>query len=332
MRRVIFLVLVAACGSTPVAPPVDGGPEVQPVVGPTVLLSDFGLYPYGIAVDDTYVYFTSSVSGTLARFPKNGGDSQILVSNMANPGRLAVDANNVYVVVRGTADAYIDGAILAVAKDGTATTTLASSLHGADGIALDGDELYVACNGATLNGSYAGDGSIGRVKTDGSSAIEVLLTPEAFASGVVVDDTNVYFTDRYSGTVSRCAKQAEGGSYESTRSDLFTGLDEPVGIALAGTTLVFAEYHGGRVLTGGIDGSAFQVLQPSRGLPHDVAYAGNAYWLESLTLEINRQPLDPTARFVTLAKTTSGPSVLAMDDVYVYVTDEHAGTITRAPR
>jgi hypothetical protein len=139
----------------------------------------------------------------------------------------------------------------------------------------------------------------------------------------------VYFTARYAGTVTRCDK----ANCAATRTDLFTTLDEPIGLVVEGSTLIFAEWHGGRVLMGGTDGTGPTTLQPSRGLPHDVAFAaGNAYWLESLTLEINRQPLDPQIRFDTLATTTQGPSCIALDDTYVYVTDEHAGTITKVVR
>ena len=318
--------------------PDAGPPDVVIDTSPILLYSDAGSFPYGIAVDDAWVYFTSSVAWTLSRFPKAGGTPVILASNMTNAGRVALDQSAAYVVVRGTADSYVDGAIERVAKDGSSTQILASNLHGAYGLTLDGDELYVACSGSVINGSYQGDGSIIRVKTDGSSAPEVLLTNEDFPAMVVVDGANVYFTDEYSGTVTRCAK----ASCAATRTDLFTQLDEPNGLALTPTGLVFAEYHGGRVLSGNIDGTGLTTLQPSRGLPHDVAVVagasapdpatGDVYWLESLTLEVNRQVLEATIHFTTLAKTTQNPNVIALDDTFAYVTDEHAGTITRVGR
>jgi hypothetical protein len=307
----------------------------QPPPMEGVLLTDTTLFPYGIAVDDTNVYFTSSANGTLERFAKSAAAPVapvVVAMNLLNAGRVALDATFAYVVVRGTADSFLDGSIVRIAKDGSTTQTLASALHGADGIALDGDEIYIACNGSVVGGSYQGDGSIVRVKADGSSPQEVLLTNEAFSSTVVLDATNVYFTDRYSGTVSRCSK----ASCASTRVDLVTGLDEPIGLAVTGTTLVFAEYHGGRLLTSGIDGSNLKPLNVSRGMPHDVDIAGaNAYWLETLTLEVNVQPVAATTyAFDTLAKTTQDPSVLALDPTApgLYVTDSHAGTITVAPR
>ncbi len=328
----LFFGLVCACGSSGSGPSDagDAGDAGADTAGPTelTLLEASDAYPYGIAVDTDYVYYTASVAGTLSRIPKNGGAPEVLAGGMINPGRIAVDANAIYVVVRGTADAYVDGGILRVAKSDLTPTWLATSLHGAASIALDGDELYFANFGAFTGGSYQGDGTVCRVKADGSTPSETLLTSESYSVGIVVDDAHVYFTDRYVGTVVRCDK----ANCASTRTVLFDSLDEPIGIAITGTTLVFAEWHGGRILTGNTDGTNLATLQGSRGLPHDVLFAHDAYWLETLTREVNRQPLDPTIRFDTLTKTPQDPSCMAADDVYVYVTDEHDGEIIRVPR
>jgi hypothetical protein len=73
--------------------------------------------PYGVAVDDTYIYFTNYTSaGTVQRCPLTGcsGPPETLLSNLSSPGAIAVDARAVYVANYGAVDG--SGSVMEVAK------------------------------------------------------------------------------------------------------------------------------------------------------------------------------------------------------------------------
>ena len=154
-------------------PPPDAGAdalaEAEASIDPTpvLLLADASVFPEGIGVDDSWVYFTSSVAFDVERLPKDGGAPTVLSGGVPNGGRIALDTSNVYVAAHGNAPAYLDGAALRVAKDGSSSQVLASGLRGPAGITLDGTEVYVACSGSWSGGTYDGDGAILRVAADG---------------------------------------------------------------------------------------------------------------------------------------------------------------------
>jgi hypothetical protein len=49
-----------------------------------------------IALDDTYVYWTYSVGGTVMKVPRAGGDISVIASGQAAPRGIAVDATHIY--------------------------------------------------------------------------------------------------------------------------------------------------------------------------------------------------------------------------------------------
>ena len=332
------MALLGACGGAPAAAGDAGAPDAASAseAGPDVVLPPNPIvvvtgasYPYGVGVDDQYVYFTSPTDGTLARAPKLGGAPEVLATGMVSPHRLALDDAFVYVVVTGTPDLYLDGQIVRIPKSGGAVQTLATGLHLASGLALDDGDVYFVASGTVTGGHYEGDGVLARVKKDGSAPFETLLAAEDYPALVTLDAGHVYWTARFSGLVVRCDK----ADCKSTRTPLYGGLDEPVGIAVAGSTLVFAEYHGSRILAGGVDGAGLFTMASSRGMPLDLVTDGTtAYWGEELTRQISFEPIQPYLLWATLATADKDPTCLALDAHAVYVTDEAAGTITRVPR
>lgn len=115
-------------------PLAGGGPEK---------LADATYRPFGLAIDDTHLYFadvdyTSSPSGSIRRVPKSGGAVETLVTGAFGGYALAVDDTNVY---------FTDyepscGAVRSVPKGGGNAMVLASSQDMPLGIAVDDAFVY----------------------------------------------------------------------------------------------------------------------------------------------------------------------------------------------
>ncbi len=109
-----------------------------------------------------------------------GGGATTLSTALADPAGIALDADYVYVAVRG------EGRIVRAKKDGsTGFTDVATGLLAPNRMAINGGTLFVTekDRGRVVAVKIA-DGSIRSIK-------EGLVSPE----GIAVDDTNVYFID-----------------------------------------------------------------------------------------------------------------------------------------
>jgi hypothetical protein len=95
--------------------------------------------PYQVAVDDTSVYWTDGMTGTLSKTAKNGDATEvILFSSAKNALALALDDGNVY---WGTSD----GDVVRATAEGKNSVTLASSSSGFPGnFAIDATNVYWA--------------------------------------------------------------------------------------------------------------------------------------------------------------------------------------------
>jgi len=93
---------------------------------------------YGIALDGAQAYFsTYSNSGSvMAQSLRVPGDPVVLVSNLNGPGRIALDADNVYFTIE------FGDQVASVPKNGGAARTLASGQNGPVGLALDATNVY----------------------------------------------------------------------------------------------------------------------------------------------------------------------------------------------
>jgi hypothetical protein len=106
---------------------------------------------FGIAVDDTAVFFRDADQNRVGRVMKLTLATRLLQQLASTTGEgarfLAIDETNVY----WTNGSNRDGAIMTALKDGTGTTAIVSSLPGPRGIAVDATDVFWSnYSGATI--------------------------------------------------------------------------------------------------------------------------------------------------------------------------------------
>jgi sugar lactone lactonase YvrE len=161
--------------------------------GSVVTLSSTGTAPFGVAADDSFVYWTSQTSQLVTRSDKTGTVKDNISATSGLPKLIAVDALYVYWAT--------DTAVLKHDKSSVVgdPTPLLSNLGAIGGLAGDptGDAVYVVDTGA---------GKIVRVPKDVGLSEQTIATSQDELSGVAVDDTFVYWTDTTTGEILRTCK------------------------------------------------------------------------------------------------------------------------------
>lgn len=139
---------------------------------------------YGIALDDTYVYFANYAgglpgTGAIMRVSKTGGPPQTVVGNLTAPHQLVIDGANVY----WTSSPWYTGGVFVAPKAGGIETRLGGPLDGALDLVVQGGYVYFTEGHA---------GRIARIPVGGGPA-ETIAEGYAATRWLAVDDTRVYF-------------------------------------------------------------------------------------------------------------------------------------------
>jgi hypothetical protein len=95
---------------------------------------------FGIAVDDSHVFWGTPSFGPVRRVPKGGGSPQALTMENVGANRIAVDASGVYF----TGSAFSSSGVYHMHHDGSGLRKLTP--EGDSGIAIDEDFVYFAIN------------------------------------------------------------------------------------------------------------------------------------------------------------------------------------------
>jgi len=98
------------------------------------------IFPAGIAIDATNVYWTDNGDGTVNRAPRTGGTITTIASGQSFPFGIAIDSTNVYWTNNG-------GQVMKAPLAGGTATTLASGQSYPMGIAVDATSVYWTNNG-----------------------------------------------------------------------------------------------------------------------------------------------------------------------------------------
>jgi hypothetical protein len=181
--RVVWVSNSASAGSMVRTVPLGGGT-------PTTIATA-GSSPYGVALDDSWVYWTvsnyTSPGGAVLKAPLSGGAAVALATGQTNPREIAVTSNNVYWVNYGDSPPATNGALMRALLDGGNPTTLAANQCGAGALAIDATHAYwTYCSG-----------TIKRIPLDGGNEELLVDGQEGWAweaTALTLDDENVYWT------------------------------------------------------------------------------------------------------------------------------------------
>jgi hypothetical protein len=162
--------------------------------GPVQKLVDGLDHPWGIALDEGFVYWTDEDAGNIGRVAKAGGTKEMVATTNVGAWALAVDATGVYWSV------YLPdtGFVASAPKAGGPATMLATNLDSPAGVVVDGDNLYVAVEGSTSAGTVL------RIPVGGGPAVAV-ATGQPRPTNVAVDGACIYWSNE-DGTIWRAPK------------------------------------------------------------------------------------------------------------------------------
>lgn len=179
-------------------------------------------YPYGVAVDSTYVYWTNG-DGSVMRMPLGGAVKPTQVaSGQANPWMMAIDATNLYWTNNGT-----PGTVMKMNLSSLVVSTLVGGLMDPTGIAVDSTYAYVA---------DTGDDYVIKVQLSNGTIASQLTNFQNNPFALAIDSKNVYFTNQAnSGDAHQVAQNASNSAGISLGSS-----NIPSGIATDGTNVYYA--------------------------------------------------------------------------------------------
>jgi hypothetical protein len=167
-----------------------------PGAGPTVLVSGLAI-PKLLALNAGKLYWTQAGDGTVRSCTASSCASTLTTLATTSPGvpfGIATDGTNLYWGT-GTPNSVSKCSLANCA--GTITTLVSGLQYQADRIALSATDIYIT--------SHTSPGDIWKCSLGGCGTSPTTISSPGNAWGVVVDATNVYWTDYANYTVSKCA-------------------------------------------------------------------------------------------------------------------------------
>ena len=319
-----WLVVAFACSQPAVAPPAPRTPIKAALPHGPATIAENQQNPDYVAVDADDIYWATDDSVWHA--PRAGGAETLLAGPLGGQvGAMAADATSLYVTLNG--DGYRGlpkghGKLLAIAKHGGATRTLAEDSTWAPTIAVDDHDIYV---GNSLD-SISFDTPTGQVVAypKAGGAARVLAAHQTAPQSLAVDRDAVYWAN-YGGATEIRRVDKHGG----TPTDLARALGTPAGLTLTDDAVLIATVDVGvqRVAKSGGPVATLFVGRPMsiRADPTTAYVRTNGGLLLAVPLTGG-----PT-RVVSVAPTMFYES-LVVDGDDVYWTSREKGTVRRAAR
>jgi hypothetical protein len=192
--------------------------------------------------------------------------STVLSAQFVPPGRLTIDATNVY-WTNG------DGTVRSTPLNGTGATTVIAQDLSPMGIAVDAQYAYLASqDGRVVRAPLDGSAAL-----DGGAALDVLASSQPVPYALAIDATNVYWsniaTGAGNGSIMACAKTGCPSGPTTLASGMH--VQYPYGIATTGGVVYWTSFnYGGELNTVPTTGGGMSTPGTNLGYPYEVAISG----------------------------------------------------------
>jgi len=313
-------------------------------------------YPYGIAVDDQWIYWTTAGvprcaqgAGRVMRRSKTGGDVVVIAEAQSCPSRLVLDDTYVY----WTNASPTDGKVQRLPKDAVpgidVPEVLADAQPSPIGLAVDATHVYWTTGTPSVRVLALDKRDAGTADLLGPDATPWASSGVRDPSLLAIDQTHVYVTEfAFDGGVwkipmdagtccpndaSVCADAGDPCEYSVRLT-----VDQPIpnGIVVDLSTVYFVTYSRPGAVKAvqkhALAGPA-QELASDQNKPADLATDGAyLYWTNSGDGTIRRVPM-PGGTPETIASDQGAPNCVAVDETYVYWTvHAEGGGVRMAPK
>lgn len=275
-----------------------GGTCIASVCQPVTLASGVTA-PVGIALDSSYVYFTSPTDGTVSKVPVGGGAVVPIATGQVAPTGVAVDGVNVYWAQNGPTG--VTGGVSKAALPNGSPVPLVTGVSA----------FYLVSNGTNVYFTRGQNGPVLEVSVNGGSTTPI-WTGNKYPEGIAIDATNVYWGVLNNNLGVYKAPVATG----SPVSEFVSGYSNTVQLATDGTNVYFTTY----LMSGGVyktDPSGTNVVPLATGLarPFGVAVDTTHAYVTTLSAVV-RVPLAGGAATQLVADST--PQQIAVDATAIY--------------
>jgi hypothetical protein len=312
-RKGLLGLLTAACGGAvgPSDRVIDAGtPSPGGTESPVQLAADPNMTPFGIAIDDTDVYWTDwgtspdFTDGAVKKVAKSGGAVRVLAEGLSRPFGIVVDATRAYFTMQG-------GTVKAVPIDGGPSVDVARN---------GGEPLLVATDGTAV---YWTDGifsAVMRGQIDANGPQNTLLADVSLPYGIATNGTEAFVASRQDGSLWKVFAHSPATPTRLADAPAgFQGYEVALGASAVFWRASSETFDDGRILSAPLVGGATTTLiQRVHGMNNGLAVdTTDAYFTAGG--DVSRVPVAGGASTVM----TSGQSAngIAVDDAAIYWTN-----------